>query len=93
MSKATKIYKTVKYVHESGMGAEIDFGYRIKQFKCKNGCEHHNHLVCVNCDEHFYIDSEDLENIQDHLSRQNHFIPLKHNFKIFGLCQNCTKAT
>ncbi len=84
-----KIYKTIKVVKEDGSGTEIDFGYRVKQFKCKNGCEHHNHLVCVMCGESIYLDNIPLEDLQDHLAKQNGFTPKKHNFQIFGLCKNC----
>ena len=85
----TNIYRSVKVVREGGMGAEIDFGYRIKQFKCKNGCEHHNHLVCVSCGCYIYLDNEKLENLQDQLAKSNGFKPQKHNFQVYGICTNC----
>lgn len=84
-----KIYKTIKVIKDDGTGTEIDFGYRIKQFKCKNGCEHHNHLVCVLCGHHSYLDNTKLEDLQDKLAKENNFIPKKHAFQIFGLCKNC----
>lgn len=85
----TNIYRTVKVVNDNGAGAEIDFGYRIKQFKCKNGCEHHNHLVCVACGRYIYLDNETLEDLQDKLSKNSGFIPKKHNFQIHGICRDC----
>ena len=85
----TRIYKTIKVVKENGLGTEIDFGYRIKQFKCKNGCEHHNHLVCVSCGKYIYLDHAPLEDLQDKLAKDNHFVPKKHAFQIFGLCKYC----
>ena len=83
------VYKTIKVLKDDGTGAEIDFGYRIKQFKCKNGCEHHNHLVCVVCGQHSYLDNTTLEDLQDKLAKQNSFVPKKHNFQIYGVCKNC----
>ena len=84
-----RILKTVKMVDKQGLGTEIDFGYNIKQFKCKNGCEHHNHLVCVVCHRHVYLDFEPLEDLQDKLARAKGFIPKKHNLKVYGVCANC----
>ena len=84
-----KVYKTIKVIKDDGRGTEIDFGYRIKQFKCKNGCEHHNHLVCVVCGQYVYLDNLTLEDLQDKLAKQNYFIPKKHMFQIYGLCKNC----
>ncbi len=83
------VYKTIKVMKDDGTGAEIDFGYRIKQFKCKNGCEHHNHLVCVVCGQYSYLDNTTLEDLQDKLAKQNSFVPKKHNFQIYGICKNC----
>ena len=83
------VYKIIKVLKDDGTGAEIDFGYRIKQFKCKNGCEHHNHLVCVVCDHYSYLDNTTLEDLQDKLAKKNSFIPKKHAFQIFGICKNC----
>ena len=83
------VYKTIKVLKDDGTGAEIDFGYRIKQFKCKNGCEHHNHLVCVVCGQYSYLDNTTLEDLQDKLAKQNSFVPKKHNFQIYGVCKNC----
>ena len=65
----SKVYKTIKFVSDKGVGTEIDFGYNVKQFKCKNGCEHHNHMVCVLCGAYRYIDDEGLEDFQDKLAK------------------------
>lgn len=83
------VYKTVKIVKDNGEGTEIEFGYHVKQFKCKNGCEHHNHAVCVLCGSYIYIDDGELEDFQDKIAQDHGFKPQKHNFKIFGVCQKC----
>ncbi len=89
IKERTKTYKTVRVIKEDGLGAEIDFGYRIRQFKCKNGCEHHNHLVCSLCGTYIYLDNEPLENLQDNFVKANGFVPKKIDFKIYGVCKNC----
>ncbi len=82
-------YRTVKIVKDNGFGAEIDFSYRVKRFKCKNGCEHHNHLVCLMCGCYIHLDNERLEELQDQLAKNNGFKPEKHNFQIYGICKDC----
>ena len=84
-----KTVKTIKLVRENGLGTEIDFGYSVKQFKCKNGCEHHNHLVCVVCGTCIYVDHAPLEDYQDQLAKDHGFKSTKHNFKVFGVCAQC----
>ena len=83
------IYRTLKVTKDDGIGTEIDFSYRVKRFKCKNGCEHHNHLVCIICQCYIHLDSTKLEELQDRLAKDNGFKPQKHNFQIYGICQNC----
>ena len=84
-----KVLKTVRIVKEDGRGAQVDFGYRLKQLKCKNGCEHHNHLVCVVCGRQSYLDNQILEKLQDRLAKASGFSPKKHDFQIYGVCANC----
>lgn len=83
------IQKRIRILREDGQGAEIDFGYNIRKFKCKNGCEHHNHLVCIICGDHVYIDDTGLEEYQDQLAQNNGFKPTKQFFRIYGVCANC----
>lgn len=83
------ISKTIKVVREDGRGTQIDLGFHVRQFKCKNGCEHHNHLVCVVCGTYLYIDDMKLEEYQDHLAREMDFKPSKQYFRIYGYCKNC----
>ena len=85
----SKVYRTVKVVKEDGRGTQIDFSWRIKRFKCKNGCEHHNHLVCVVCGQHSYLDNVPLEDLQDKLAKDRSFMPKQHMFQVFGVCKNC----
>lgn len=85
----SNIRKTIRIIRENGEGAEIDFGYHIRQFKCKNGCEHHNHLVCIICGHYSYIDDHVLEGYQDQLAKENNFKPTRQYFRIYGVCKNC----
>lgn len=86
---ASKVTKTVRLINKEGVGAEIDFGYSVRQFKCKNGCEHHNHMVCSVCGKFIYIDDLNLEEYQDKLAIMNGFKPQKQVFRIYGICSNC----
>ena len=83
------IYRKIKILRDNGMGAEIEFGYNVRQFKCKNGCEHHNHLVCMVCGRYIYLDDEGLEDYQDKLAKDNGFKPEKQYFRVYGVCRSC----
>lgn len=83
------VYKSIKIVRDDGEGAQIEFGYNVRQFKCKNGCEHHNHLVCVVCGKYIYMDDKALEEYQDRLAKENDFKPAKQFFRIYGTCIDC----
>ncbi len=84
------ICKTLTVVDDhKGVGTEITFGYHVRQFKCKNGCSHYNHMVCAVCGSYSYIDSEALEDFQDQLARENGFKPTKCKLQIYGVCKEC----
>ena len=84
-----KVYRTVKILREGGFGAEINFGYHVRQFKCKNGCEHYNHMICIICGACSYIDDTQLEDFQDQLAKSNGFKPTQCKFQIYGVCREC----
>lgn len=76
-------------VKDNGEGTEIKFDYHIKQFKYRNGCEYHNHMVCVLCGAYVYINDGGLEDFQDKIVKDYGFKPQKYNFKIFDVCPKC----
>ncbi|MCR4336543.1 MAG: transcriptional repressor [Candidatus Omnitrophica bacterium] len=87
--QAPQLQRRMKVLGQDGTGAEIDFSYQVRKFKCKNGCEHHNHLVCVICGRNTYLDNEALEDFQDLLAKSHGFKPQRCTLQIYGYCEDC----
>lgn len=86
----TTVYRTMKLLTEAGLCDEVDFGDGVSRFEHKYGHEHHDHLVCVKCGRYIEVSKPEIEKLQDELTRERRFIPLRHKLQIFGVCGDCT---
>ncbi len=87
----TTVYRTLKLLAEAGLCDETDFGDGIARFEHKYGHEHHDHLVCIKCGRYIEVAKPEIEKLQDELTRESGFTPLRHKLQIFGVCSECTK--
>ncbi len=55
------------------------------------GCEHHDHMLCVNCGKVIEFHSEGIERLQDEVCAAHGFRPLDHRMSIRGLCEKCSE--
>ncbi|MBI4974734.1 MAG: transcriptional repressor [Candidatus Omnitrophica bacterium] len=86
----TTVYRTMKLLSESGLCGEIDFGDGILRFEHKYGHEHHDHLICTKCGAFIEVMKPKIEELQERLSREHGFTPMRHRLQIFGLCKRCS---
>lgn len=87
----TTVYRTLKLFCESGIAREVNFGDGMTRFEHKYGHKHHDHLVCLKCGRNIEVSSPEIEKLQDKLCEKHRFKPLRHEMKIFGICQRCRK--
>jgi Fur family ferric uptake transcriptional regulator len=88
----TTVYRTLKLFKECGLARELEFhdGRILYEHDYKH--THHDHLICTGCGALIEFYSEDIERIQDEITRKYKFKPLHHSHRIFGICQNCQKS-
>ncbi|HXG91891.1 MAG TPA: transcriptional repressor [Blastocatellia bacterium] len=88
----TTVYRTLKLLKECGLARELEFhdGRTLYEHEYKHN--HHDHLICTECGALIEFYSEEIEKIQDQITRRYHFKPLHHSHRIFGTCANCQKA-
>lgn len=87
----TTVYRTMKLLEEAGLCTEIDFGDGISRFEHQYAHEHHDHLICVKCDDYIEVVKPKIEELQEKLAKEKHFTPLRHKLQIFGICGKCCK--
>jgi len=86
------LYRSLKFLAENGFIRELDFGEYHKHYELNIPQKPHHHLVCNVCG--LTVEFED-ENFYEHALRvvkeQNNFEVKDYQFKIFGICEKCTK--
>lgn len=90
VSKAT-LYRMLTLLKESRLLNEEDFGRGYKIYEHAFGHKHHDHLVCIKCFRIKEFKSEKIEHMQDMVIKREHFKPIAHSLRIYGVCNKCRR--
>jgi Fur family ferric uptake transcriptional regulator len=87
VSRAT-IYRTLPLLTESGLVREMDFGKDYK-FYDPNYAEHpnHNHLICNDCDKIVEFESDQIEKLENEITRRLGFSLKTQRLQITANCE------
>ena len=85
----TTIYRELELLLANKIIIEINFGDNKKRYEIA-GLPHHHHLVCSNCDrvEDVFV-TQDLNKLEQKISKEKSFTIHSHSLEFFGLCQDC----
>ena len=91
VSRAT-VYRTLPLLTESGLVREMDFGKEHK-FYDPNYAEHprHNHLICQDCGKIVEFESDQIERLENEISRRLGFSVKAHRLQITASCEEFRK--
>ena len=92
ISRAT-VYRTLDLLVQCGLVRKSSFGDQHAHYEAVRSDEHHDHLICLNCDAIIEFFRPDLEALQDHICADFAFKPMHHSHQIFGLCRDCQAQT
>jgi Fur family ferric uptake transcriptional regulator len=85
------VYRTLKLLCNVGIARGINWRDGRMRYEHKYRHRHHDHLVCMKCGKSIGVFDEQLEKIQDKLSKEQNFTPTHHELNIFGVCKKCGK--
>lgn len=88
-SRAT-IYRTLELLVESKLIDRIRFSENSYYYEYSYGQELHYHLICNNCQKIIEFISEDIKNISEAICKKYSFRDPDYQFKIFGICHECS---
>ncbi len=88
----TTVYRTLKLLKESGLARELEFHDGRMLYENDYNHMHHDHLICTQCGALIEFYNEDIERLQDEITRRYRFKPLHHSHRIFGICDSCQKV-
>ncbi len=88
ISRAT-VYRTLDLLVQCGLVRKSTLGDQHAHYEAVRSDEHHDHLICLNCDAIIEFYRPDLEALQDQICTEFAFRPMHHSHHIFGLCKAC----
>lgn len=91
------VYRTLKLLRESGLANERHFGDGVSRYEVAHEDEHHDHLICVDCDRIIEFENEEIEALQEALVAKKGFTIRRHIHELYvvgqrdknGACAYC----
>ena len=85
------VFRTLKALADCGIARKIDLDDGRTRFEHSYRRPHHHHIVCVECNNTIEFVSPEQERIQEEITSQYGFKPVRHTLQIFGICPECQK--
>ena len=83
------VYRTLKLFTEAGLASEILLHDGQTRYEHVFAGEHHDHLICTNCNSIIEFENETIEKLQDEIAARHGFKIKSHKLEIYGLCAAC----
>ncbi len=81
------VYRNLPLLLGAGLIKETltdDSGLKIYELASR---DHHDHLICLDCNQIFEFHDESIERAQDRISKKLGFKPVRHKHVIFAHCE------
>lgn len=89
ISQAT-VYRTMRLLTDSGLAEQRQFIDGQTRYEPSDQAgEHHDHLMCTECGKIIEFVDERIEELQEHVARQNGFVVTDHKMELYGICSEC----
>jgi len=82
------IYRVLTQFEESGIVNKLNFENNLSVYELSN-VDHHDHLVCVKCNEIVEFQDDVIESHQLQIAKQHGFQLTDHSLYLYGLCRRC----
>lgn len=85
------VYRSIPILLKSGTIREAFRDKSGIKYEYSQGKGHHDHMECVKCGKVVEFMSEEIEKLQDAVSRKYGFVLTGHSMELKGLCRTCSK--
>lgn len=86
---AATVYRTMKLLTDSGLAHARQFGDGQTRYEGAFGRDHHDHLICTQCNAIFEFEDERIEQLQNEVAKAHNFQVTMHKLELYGLCIDC----
>ena len=83
------VYRTLKLLKECGLAFERHFGDGVSRYEVAWADEHHDHLICVECEKIVEFEDEAIEVLQHSVAEKLGFKLVRHKLELYGVCADC----
>ncbi|PID66520.1 MAG: ferric iron uptake transcriptional regulator [Gammaproteobacteria bacterium] len=83
------VYRVLSQFEQAGILIKHNFEGGQAVFELDRG-EHHDHLICVNCNKIVEFHDEKLEADQKKIAEQHGFRLEDHHMVLYGVCKDCS---
>ena len=83
------VYRTLKLLKECGLAFERHFGDGVSRYEVAWEDEHHDHLICVECEKIIEFEDDAIEDLQHKVAAKHGFKLVRHKLELYGVCADC----
>ena len=83
------VYRTLKLLKECGLAFERHFGDGVSRYEVAWEDEHHDHLICTECEKIIEFEDDDIEGLQHQVASKHGFKLVRHKLELYGVCPDC----
>jgi Fur family ferric uptake transcriptional regulator len=83
------VYRTLKLLKECGLAFERHFGDGVSRYEVAWEDEHHDHLICVECEKIIEFEDDAIEDLQHDVAARLGFKLVRHKLELYGVCAAC----
>jgi len=83
------VYRTLKLLKECGLAFERHFGDGVSRYEVAWADEHHDHLICIECEKIVEFENDTIEALQHNVASKLGFKLVRHKLELYGVCADC----
>ncbi len=83
------VYRTLKLLKECGLAFERHFGDGVSRYEVAWEDEHHDHLICIECEKIIEFEDDAIEALQHKVAARQGFELVRHKLELYGVCRDC----
>ena len=88
VSRAT-VYRTLDILVQNGFARKLNLGDGRARYEKKIDSPHHDHMICNDCGKIIEFVNDEIEKIQEEITKQQQFKLQQHIHQLFGICKEC----
>lgn len=85
------VYRTLNLFCSSGLAEQRRFGDGQARYELTYNVDHHDHLICKECDLIIEFENKEIEALQEKVAKEKQFKIFSHRLELYGVCADCAR--